>query len=34
MQGPPQISEIPVLDPDGRVVGMLNLKDLLKVGII
>ena len=32
MQGPPQIGEMPVLDADGRVVGMLNLKDLLKAG--
>lgn len=34
MQGPPQISEMPVLDTDGRVLGMLNLKDLLQAGII
>jgi arabinose-5-phosphate isomerase len=29
-----QISEMPVLDPAGHVVGMLNLKDLLKAGIL
>ncbi len=34
MQGPPQIGEVPVLDADGRVVGMLNLKDLLQAGIV
>lgn len=34
MQGPPQISEMPVLDANGKVVGVVNLKDLLKAGII
>lgn len=34
MQGPPQIGEMPVLDADGQVVGMLNLKDLLRAGIV
>ena len=34
MQGPVQISEMPVLDPDGCVIGMLMLKDLLKAGIV
>ena len=29
-----QIGEMPVLDGDGRVVGILNLKDLLQAGII
>ncbi len=34
MQGPPQISEMPVLAPDGTVLGILNLKDLLQAGIV
>ena len=34
MQGPPQIGEMPVLDADGLVVGMVNLKDLLEAGIV
>lgn len=34
MQGPPQIGEMPVLDAEGRIVGMLNLKDLLRAGIV
>ncbi len=34
MQGPPQIGEMPVLDADGVVVGMINLKDLLEAGIV
>jgi len=34
MQGPPQIGEMPVIDADDRVVGMLNLKDLLQAGIV
>ncbi len=34
MQGPPQIGEMPVLGADGRVLGMLNLKDLLRAGIV
>jgi arabinose-5-phosphate isomerase len=29
-----QISEMPVLDANGRVIGMLNLKDLLQAGIV
>ncbi|HOS44229.1 MAG TPA: CBS domain-containing protein, partial [Armatimonadota bacterium] len=29
-----QISEMPVLAADGRVIGMLNLKDLLQAGIV
>ena len=29
-----QIGEMPVLDAAGRVIGMLNLKDLLKAGIV
>lgn len=35
MQGPPQIGEMPVLDAaTGQVIGMLNLKDLLRAGIV
>jgi arabinose-5-phosphate isomerase len=34
MQGPPQIGEMPVVDSEGRVIGMLNLKDLLQAGIV
>ncbi len=34
MQGPPQISELPVLDAEGRVLGVLYLKDLLQAGIL
>jgi arabinose-5-phosphate isomerase len=34
MQGPPQIGEMPVLSEAGSVVGMLNLKDLLRAGIV
>jgi len=34
MQGPPQIGEMPVVDCDGHVIGMLNLKDLLQQGIV
>ena len=34
MQGPPKISEIPVLDARGKILGMLNLKDLLRAGIL
>jgi arabinose-5-phosphate isomerase len=34
MQGPPQIGEMPVLDDDRHVLGMLNLKDLLQAGIV
>ncbi|MHB9131942.1 MAG: KpsF/GutQ family sugar-phosphate isomerase [Armatimonadota bacterium] len=35
MQGPPrQIGELPVLDADGCVIGMLMLKDLLQAGIV
>lgn len=34
MQGPPQIGEMPVVDEAGCVVGMLNLKDLLRAGIV
>jgi arabinose-5-phosphate isomerase len=29
-----QISEMPVLDATGRIIGMLNLKDLLAAGIV
>jgi CBS domain-containing protein len=28
------IGEMPVVDAEGRVVGMLNLKDLLSAGIV
>ncbi|HEY3378014.1 MAG TPA: KpsF/GutQ family sugar-phosphate isomerase [Armatimonadota bacterium] len=34
MQGPRQIGEMPVVDSDGRVLGVLNLKDLLQAGIV
>ena len=34
MQGPPQIGEMPVLNAAGHVAGMLNLKDLLRAGIV
>jgi arabinose-5-phosphate isomerase len=34
MQGPPQIGEMPVVDEDGVVVGVLMLKDLLQAGIV
>ena len=34
MQGPPQIGEMPVLQADGQVVGMITLKDLLEAGIV
>ena len=31
---PKKIGEMPVLDPDGRPLGMLTLKDLLRSGIV
>lgn len=34
MQGPPLMGEMPVLSEDGRVIGMLQLKDLLRAGIM
>jgi len=34
MQGPPQMGEMPVLDAQGHVIGMLQLKDLLSTGIV
>jgi CBS domain-containing protein len=34
MEKPPPISEMPVLDAERKLVGVLNLKDIVKAGIV